>query len=149
MKVIKVVEVLTDRELAVNAGKADGLVVDDVLRILPSRPRPIVDPDTQELLGEVAHTKALVRVFDVQEKFALARTFRSIRVNVGGSGNMLSPVSKLFEPPRWETRYETLRKDPKAGAPIQASEAVVAVGDIAEVVDAADVEDLASNTIWR
>lgn len=147
---IKVVDILTDRELALNAGATDGLAVGDVMRILPSAPRRITDPETGEVLGEVAQAKAVVRIYEVQERFCLARTFRSRRVNVGGQGLGSAGVfGRMFEAPKYETRVETLRRDASKGSPIDPEDSVVEIGDVAEKVDAEDTNDLPTNTLWR
>jgi len=143
---IKVVEILDDRELALNAGTDRGIILGTVLRIVSGSPTKIVDPDTDELLGEVVHTKAVVRVYEVQTRFSLARTFRTRRVNVGGSG---SPFGRIFEPARFENRVETLRRSDSAGKPLSLEESVVSIGDIAEVIESDDVNDIPSTTVWR
>ena len=76
--------------------------------ILSPRGLGIRDPDTNEELGSIELAKARVRVARVYGKISVARTFRKTRVNVGSSG---FSMSSLFEPPKWETQYETLRID--------------------------------------
>lgn len=145
---IRVATIFNDRELALNAGSAQGVVAEDVYRILSATPHKIVDPETKEELGEIVHTKAVVRVYEVQERFSLARTFRSRRVNVGGQGGGLTTFSKMFEPPEYEVRVETLRRNPNVGPQqIKPEQLAVAVGDVAEKVTG-DVNDLPSMTIW-
>lgn len=144
---MKVVRVMSDREIAVSGGAEAGLKVGDVLLVL-SQPTPITDPDTNELLGEVVTNKAVVRVYDVKERFALARTFRTRSVNLGGHGLPSSVLGKYFEPPKYEVRTETLRRDPDSDGPMSAAESVVKVGDRVEVFEG-DVKDVPSSTVWR
>lgn len=144
---MKVVRVISDREIAVSGGAEAGLKTGDVLLVL-SQPTPITDPDTNELLGEVVSNKAVVRVYDVKERFALARTFRTRTVNLGGQGLPTSLLGKYFEPPKFEVRTETLRHDPDADSPLSAAESVVKVGDPVEVFKG-DVKDVPTSTVWR
>jgi hypothetical protein len=142
---MKVVRVMSDREVAISGGLEAGVYEGDTLLIL-GNPVAITDPDTGEVLGEVVPTKAVVRVYDVKERFALARTFRSRRVNVGGTGG--SAFAHLFEAPKWETRTETLRRSPEAGDVLSPDESVVEVGDPVEKFDG-DLSDVPSSTVWR
>jgi hypothetical protein len=54
-------------------------------------------------------SKALVKVYQVSEKFALAQTFRTKRVKV--SGGIGGGITDVFNPPKYETRKETLVRD--------------------------------------
>jgi hypothetical protein len=69
-------------------------------------------------------------------------------VNVGGANEGLSGLSQILLPPRWETRVETLRRDPSAEERISPDESVVSVGDQVETADEADL-DAAATTAWR
>lgn len=142
----RVAEIFNDREIALAGGTADGLNVDDVLRIVSPDAHEIRDPETNEVLGEIVHTKAVVRVYEVKERFALARTFRTRRVNVGGS-SAFSGFGNIFEAPKYETKVETLRRDRTKGSPINEVDSIVSVGDLAEKVDS--FEDIPSFTIWQ
>jgi len=148
-KVIKVVEVFNDRELALNAGTDDDLRIGTTLIIKSGAPHQLKDPDTGEVLGEIVATKAVVRVYEAQERFSLARTFRTRTVNVGGMTTGMSAFSKIFEAPRFETHVETLRRSDEGGRPISVAESVVKIGDIAEVVDEEVTNDVPSLVTWR
>lgn len=143
---IRVAEILNDRELALTGGASNGLAVGDVLRIVTQQATQIRDPETGEPLGEIVRTKAIVRVYEVQERFALARTFRTRRVNVGGQGT--SSFAGIFEAPKYETRVETLRRDPSGERALDEAESVVAVGDVAEIVEG-KADDIPTSTVWR
>ncbi len=146
---VKVVDIINDREIALSGGGIQGLEVDDVLRIVSAKPRVIKDPEG-EVLGEIVQTKAVVRVYDVQPKFALARTFRTREVNVGGQGGGVLAFGRIFDPPKYETRVETLRRDPTKGAPVtNPDDLVVQIGDLAEKVERSSVDDIPSASIWR
>jgi len=91
------------------------------------------------------HHKTVLRVYDVKDKFALARTFRTRRVNVGGVGG---GISAFFEPARYETRTETIRRSRQAGDAISPEDSIVEVGDRVEVFTG-DVNDIPSSSVWR
>ncbi|THJ67804.1 hypothetical protein E8P82_02915 [Arthrobacter echini] len=99
-----VVRVLNERELAISGGSAAGVYEHQLYSVLAPGEK-LEDPKTGEVLGELLTAKALVKVYEVSEKFALARTFRSKRVKVSGG---LALGVDLFNPPKYETRTETL-----------------------------------------
>ena len=105
----KVARVLNAREVAINVGSRDGVEVGMIFKILSTKGSQITDPDTEDLLGSVELEKTRVKVIMVQERIAVASTYRSKKVNVGGTGPDYGAL--LFEPPKWETRVETLKID--------------------------------------
>ena len=107
----KIAKVLNSREVAVNIGHEHGVKSGMVFDILSSIGDQIRDPDTGDVLGLVEQPKARVKIKRAYEKFAVAITYRSRDVNVGGGGLSLNLWGKLFEPPKWETRYETLKSN--------------------------------------
>ena len=123
----KVARVLNTREVAINKGADDGVEIGMIFKILSPKVSEIEDPDTGELLGSVDLVKTRVKVTIVQERIAVASTYRSHRVNVGG--NRLSLTNSLFEPPKWETRLETLRIDKSSIVELEGSDAIVHTGD--------------------
>lgn len=104
-----VARVLSSRDVAINKGSDDGVEVGMIFKILSPTGSEITDPDTGDLLGSVELTKIRVKVTAVQERIAVASTYRSHSVNVGGTG--IGMGSKWFEPPKWETHVETLKID--------------------------------------
>ena len=90
----------------------------------------ITDPDTGEELGSVELAKARVKVARVYSRLSVARTFRTTRVNVGGSGFL---TNSLFQPPKWERQYETLRVNEAiepAAEDLNEEDSYVATGDV-------------------
>lgn len=145
---MKIAEVINDREVAVTGLGVAELKIGDVL-IVKSEPHELLDPDTREVVGRLVRNKAVVKVFDVQTGFALARTYRQTRENVGGSSSFgMSAFADLMRPPKFETRTETLRRSPHSGAPLNEVDAVVVVGDLVEVFTG-DVKDIPSSGVWR
>ena len=144
---LKVVQIINDRELAVSGGGSAGIAQGDFLRVFAAEPERILDPDTGDVLGEFSRTKIVVEVFQVDERFALAHTFRTETYNEGGSG--VTALGSLFMPPKIVTRVETLRRDDSDGQPISEDDAVVEIGDLVEVIDADEVDDLPTSSVWR
>src|SRR5437867_1472509 len=103
----RVARILNLRELAINRGSADGVREGMIFDVLDPKAEDIADPETGEVLGSVYRPKVQVKVFALEERLSLARTFHSTRVNLGGGG--LGGLAKAFEPPKWIERHETLK----------------------------------------
>ena len=123
----KVARVLNSREVAINKGSDDGVKIGMIFKILSTKGSEIEDPDTGESLGSVELVKTRVKVTAVQKRISVASTYRSHRVNVGGSG---FGFSGLFEPPKWETHIETLRVDEASIEDLEEEDAIVHTGDL-------------------
>ena len=120
----KVARILNSREVALNIGTDHGVDLGMVFEILAPNGDVIKDPDSGETLGVVNLAKTRVQIKRVSNRFAVAATYRSKRVDVGGS--------TLFQPPKWETRYETLKKQESfesVAEPLDAWDSYVSVGD--------------------
>lgn len=112
----KIAKILNSREVALNIGTEHGVQSGMTFDILAPGSGEVTDPDTGEVLGSVDSPKTRVRITKVHTRFAVATTYRSKRVNVGGAGytgvgSVTDNLRKMFEPPRWETRYETLKNN--------------------------------------
>lgn len=140
---LHVVKVLNAREMVVSGGAEANLEVDMILRVLGNEV-DLEDPLTGEALGQLKTTKLLVRIYDVAPKYALARTFRTRRVNVGGRGIGGTGLD-LFSPPKYETRTETLERDSSFDVK---GESAVSPGDQLEIWDGG-ADDVPSVTAWR
>lgn len=129
---------------------------------IKGEPEEIIDPDTNEALGEVAHINVVVRADEVAANFCIARTFRTRRIKVsealeggplyGSVSASLNPLAKSFQPLRqaqYEVRVETLRLDPKKGQPINPSDSIVKVGDLAESVQPDKDINPVTTTLFR
>lgn len=146
----KVARVNSDRELVINRGATHGVLVGHMFRIKAS-PVSIEDPDTHQEIGHISPVKVVVRVSDVDEQFCIARTFRTRTVNVGGNfgGSGINSLSSLLQPPKYETRVETLRRSPDE-AYLSAKDSIVRVGDPVEAIDSdEDADSEPSATVWR
>lgn len=123
----RVARILNLRELAINRGTLQGVMEGMVFDVLDPKAEDITDPETGELLGSVYRPKVQVRVFAVEERLSLARTFKSERINMGGSG--LGGIARAFEPPRWIERHETLKTNESTWQDLDESESIVKTGD--------------------
>jgi hypothetical protein len=154
----KVAAVTSDRELIINRGAVDGVTV-GMTFFVKDLPVEVTDPDTKEKLGEITPVKVVVRVEEVSERFSIARTYRSKKVQIS-EGQKASPLYGLMRggalagalqppvPPKFETRIETLRHDPAQGEPIHEYDSVVSVGDVVEQSTDSDSSP-ATTTLFR
>ena len=135
----KVARVLNDREVALNRGLDHGVSRGMEFDILSRNAQEVRDPDTDELLGSPQRPKVRVRVNLVyNDKMSVAETFRKRRVNVGGKGVGLG----LFEPPKWEDHYETLRIEDARVDEIGELDSYVSRGDpVVQVLGVSRVRD--------
>lgn len=143
----RVASVASDRELIINRGAQHGVTEGMYFQVKGS-PADVVDPESGEVIGTISKVKVIVRVDEVADKFCIARTFRTRRVNVGGRSTLGAGLSDILQPPRWETRVETLRRDKLADAPISERESIVAVGDPVESTNEEDL-DAITMAAWK
>jgi len=141
----KIANVNSDREVIVNRGSADGVSVGMIFRV-KGVPVDVLDPDSDEVLGQVSAVKTVVKVVEANDRFSIARTYRNRRVNVGGN---MSGLGNVFQPPKYKTRVETFRRDPRSGEPIAEADSLVQVGDLVESLLDGEEPDQASIALWR
>lgn len=99
----KVAQVLSQRELAMNVGSEQG--VEEGMKFDVMGSADIRDPDTKEVIGNIERSKLRVRVSYVQEKVAVATTFRKITNGVS--------FALALMPVDWRVEYETIRASGK------------------------------------
>ena len=124
----KVAQIINSREVALNVGSDHGVELNTLFDILTQKGFDIKDPDTNEILGSVERPKARVKVVMVRPRLCVASTYRTRRVNVGGVGLGLGR-SGLFEPPKWETRTETLKTNENVWDELSEEESYISTGD--------------------
>ena len=100
-----------------------------VFRVLSNKSGDVRDPDTGDVLGSVEVEKTRVKVTRVDEHMSIASTYRTRTVNVGGSGSTLLALSGWLQPPRWETRIESLKTSEASIEELDEEDAFVKVGD--------------------
>lgn len=123
-----VARILTSRELVINKGENDGVTVGMTFEVLDPKAEDIEDPATGEILGSVDRVKVEVRVTLVEARLAVAETFHSRKVNVGGTATSAA-FAHLFEPPKIVTEYDTLKTNEKTWEDLDESESFVKTGD--------------------
>jgi hypothetical protein len=146
----KVAEVVSDREVILNRGLEHGVRDGMYFSILDPAAVGITDPDTGEPLGDIKVVKIVVLATEVAPKLTLARTFRSRRVNVGGSGGFgLGAVARAMQEPEYVEKVEKLTLDKNSPRKIDPKDSVVGRGDPFESSEPEEVEDVRSITVWE
>lgn len=127
----KVAQVLNNREIAINLGTAKGVTIGMYFDVVDANGQNIKDPDTGEVLGSIERSKVRVKITRVQEKLSVATTYRSEKVNVGGTGPSitLGPFARALMPPEWVTKYETLHNTGETPDYLEKSDSAVKTGD--------------------
>lgn len=128
----KVASIVNATELTINRGTKAGVREGMKFGILDPATETVVDPDTQRVLGRLWRPKVVVQIISVDEEFALAKTYFTERVNLGGSA--LAGLTRMFEPQRWMEKRETFTAPDTGWQEITESESVVKVGDIARQI---------------
>ncbi len=136
-----VAAILNTRQLALNIGSLRHVEVGMRFDVVHARNHELKDPITGESLGKLDLPKKRVKIYEVAERYSIANTLAR-EVNVGGSGIDLG-FARSFAPPKWVTRYDTLKKDDSSFEEIDESESVVQVGDpVVEVVASDGAESI-------
>lgn len=130
--IAKVAKILDDRTLIVNAGSEKGVKLGTKFLISSSLGSEIKDPDSQEILGEVAIPKVKVMVTRVDVKYCVAETYEYQTVNEGGSMPNTITLTKIFEPPKLVKRYKTFEIEDSQKKAIDKEKSLVKIGDMAE-----------------
>ena len=140
----RVAQILNTREVALNIGTNDGVKLGMLFDIMIPNSYNITDPDTGAILGSLDRPKTRVKVIQIKDRLSLATTYRKKRVNVGGVGFL---ASRMFEAPRWVTRYETLKTNESmehSADELSKADSYVSIGDpVVQVFDEElDADDL-------
>lgn len=135
----KVARVLNSREIAINVGSENGVLVGMFFDVMDPKGENITDPDSGELLGSIERPKVRVKVTKVHERLAVASTYRKKRVNVGGTGPSFGQLGHFLMPPKWVTQYESLKTDEQTWEDLRPEDSYVKIGD--PVVQAIGVDD--------
>lgn len=136
-----VAQILNLRQVVLTVGATDG-VVDGMLFDIVDPELKVLDPFTNEVLGNLHSPKKRVQVTKVDDRFSVATTL-SRRVNKGGLGGRLDAgltsaalirdltLSKIYDEPRWVTEHETLETSDSGYAfdPSAKKQSVVKVKD--------------------
>ena len=131
----QVAKILNSRELVINKGRNDGVYEDTIFTVYDKKGENIKDPATDELLGSVKRPKVDVKVTHVEEKLCIASTFRSKKINVGGSASAdLLGIARRFQPPQYKEVYDSLKTDEQTWEDLDEQGSFVKTGDPVEQV---------------
>lgn len=146
----KVARVLNSREIAIAAGSEQGVKAGMYFDVMDSKGEDIQDPDTGELLGSLDRPKVRVKITHVKERLSVASTFKKEKINVGGSGVFLGSIGGLSQalmPPKYVTKYETLKTDEQTWEDLDEEKSYVKVGDpVVQVLATVDPDEVESIT---
>lgn len=131
----KVAKILDNRTLVINAGSDKNVRLGMKFLISSSVGSEVKDPDSEEVLGEVAIPKIRVSIVRVDSKYSIAETFEYQTINEGGSIPTSMTLTKIFEPPKLVKRYKTFELEESQKRSIDEEKSVVKVGDIAEEIE--------------
>ena len=139
-----VAKVLNSRQLVINKGQEHGVKIGMTFIVYDQKGENIKDPKTGQNLGSVKRPKVSVKIIEVEPKLAVAETFRSERVNIGGSGigGNLIGIAKMFEPPKYIERFKTLKTNEQTWEDLDEAQSYVKIGDPVEQ----EIRDKIKNT---
>ena len=139
----KVARLLNKREIAINIGSNNGVTIGMYFDVMNASETDIIDPDTNEVLGSIERPIVRVKVTHVQESLSVASTYKSKRVNVGGTStiatSILNTALLLDRSPKWVTKYETLEETKETETPFDEEDSKVKTGD--SVVQVFEVDE--------
>ena len=133
----RVARILNTRELVINLGSDSGVTPGMYFDVMDPKGTDIEDPDTGDILGSIERSKVRVKVSRVETRLSIAYTYKGKRVNVGGQGGFISgDLSRILTPPKWVTKYETLKTQEKTWEDLDEEESYVKIGDpVVQVID--------------
>ena len=140
----KVARVLNSREIVITAGANNGVIVGMYFDVMDQQGDDIADPDTGEVLGSVERPKVRVQVTQIQDRIAIASTFKKERINVGGTGFLgdIGAISRALMPPKYVTKYETLKTDEKTWEDLKEEQSYVKTGDpVVQVIEEINLQE--------
>jgi len=80
-KEFKIVKILDEYNVVINAGINQDLKQGDQFQILDKEGSDVIDPDTQEIIGTLDLIKATVEVAELHEKMCICSSQSSIKMN--------------------------------------------------------------------
>jgi hypothetical protein len=127
----RIIRIVDKNTVIVNLGTEDGITFSTIFSIM-GEPEQIIDPENNEVLGEVYIVKARVKAKTVTEKFTIATTkWADIRLDaLGGSFDSSSGALENVEKDQGELLVEEADLQPWKAK----SESPVKVGDTAEAL---------------
>lgn len=146
----KVAKILNSREIVISAGQDKGVKKGMYFDVIDEKGEEVTDPETGAVLGSLERRKIRLRVAEVHEKLSIASTYKSVKVNVGGIGTdpfmQIGPLARALMPPKWVTKYQTIRSDEAPWEDLDEEQSFIKVGDpVVQVdgrVDPTEVDDV-------
>lgn len=93
---MKVARIISDTELAITLDESSNIEVGDKLQIMDLESDPIIDPDTNEVIGGIPIPKDTVKVTKVFEKFCIAE--KQNKATFGSHSNAFNLMVKGHGP---------------------------------------------------
>lgn len=143
----KVARVLNSREIVIAAGAKQGVSEGMYFDVMDPKGEDIRDPDTGEVLGSIERPKVRVKVTQVQDRLSVASTYKKEKVNIGGQGHGMAAFSlaQALMPPKYVTKYETLKTGEKTWEDLDEEKSYVKSGDpVVQVVETVDPDEVLS-----
>lgn len=128
-----VAKILNSTQIVINRGKKDGVTEGMTFEVLDKSATEIIDPETGKNIGSIDRPKIQVQVVMLEDKLAIAETFKTRRVNKGGSGSSMG-LTNLFSPPDYVDVRETFKAEEKAWEDLPEEKSFVKVGDPVRLV---------------
>lgn len=125
----RIAQILNSHEVALNVGSSKGVEVGMLFDIIAPGGQEITDPKTGEILGSLDKPKVRVKVVSVQDRLSVAATYRKRRENVGGTGSFIEAYSRMLAPPKWVTKYETLKTTDSVWEDLSDEDSYISLGD--------------------
>lgn len=145
----KVARILNSREIAINVGRDHGVLPEMCFDVVDQKHQDIEDPDTGVVLGSIERRKVRVKITNVQERMSVASTYRKKTINVGGRGVGAGGLAQALMPPKWVTRYETLKTEERTWEDLDEKESFVKIGDPVVQVFVVDEEEADQRLVQR
>ena len=127
----KVAAFVSEREIAINVGRRDGVQPGMVFSVLSSKDAEIKDPDTGEVIGLVDREIARVQAVDVQDRMTVCATYVS-----AGPKTLEEALEVLLEP-RTASRRPRVGMSRGAYPMLNPPDLYVRIGDRVRLVDEA------------
>ena len=116
----KVAKILNLRELVINRGSEDGVEVQMRFEVVEES-QEVLDPDTEEVLGEFRRVKVRVKAAEIYPRFSIARTYETYK-----EANFAAGLSNITRP-RKITKVKTISTS--SDAVYEEGKSYVKIGD--------------------
>lgn len=122
----KVAQVLSNRQIVINAGRRDGVELGMRFAVLASEPLEIRDPESHEILGKVDREKFRVNVVEVEDRLATCQTYETALTGGAASWALEAGNSRMWSPIR---RVPKPLKAEDIPTPLSSDQLIIRVGD--------------------